>query len=172
MEEIKKFKTMAEIESRLALYKRSVHFVKAITCEELANVLYEQWDQYKGLMLKYVPVDLSKKLATKIVRSEDHPNPRGDAYEQYSVTHYFELIEGDFQLMMNHTLQYGFDKNLISCSFNFNYIHGGEHQFGISVRKGNVPTTIDQLELRSMDHTAQELEQLGEVIVKICSDRP
>jgi hypothetical protein len=158
----KKFKTMEEIKARLALYKKHVHEIPAVTPKQMAETIQQNWATLAPLLVKHPIGDALNRLQYSKVRSEDQPDPKGENFIKYNTSHQYRIKENDFDLLMEMVLYYGYyDSTPISSGFRLGYGHSGEHQFGIDTHTSREDGKIRELNMRSIEHTVEELQELG-----------
>ncbi len=163
----KKFKTTEEIKALAALYKRHTQEIPASTGREIAQVIYKNWDTLAPIFIKHEVGQSKSKLQYSKIRSKDQPNPRGESFYKYTLSHQYRLKEGSFDLLMENLFTYGYYDEVLSNGFSFGYAHSSEHQFGVSASSSTDDKKISALSFRSMEHSIAELEELGAVLVKL-----
>lgn len=164
----KKYLSPEEIKALEALYKRHTQKIPASTSGEIVEVIYKNWETLAGLFIKYAPLKSKNKLKYTTVRSKDQPNPRGEAYIKYTVSHQYRLQEGDFDLLMENCVGYGYyDDKALTKAFGFGYGHSGLGQFRISTDSACEDNKRRELSFKSLEHTTEELEELGTLLAQL-----
>ncbi len=157
-----------DIIDRLAQYRNHTIHIPPINGKMVTEKMLLYWDNIKPQLIKYSNLNTNATLTHQLKRRDMPHDPKGESFVKYLEYSYYHLKQDDFKLIFGNTSSFGFYSNKpMVINFSLDYSHSDEHQFGIYAPLTAPDNLIQQLDLRSMDHTIDELVELGNLLLEV-----